>query len=270
MRGSGLSEREGVGLARIGRSDQPSRSIQPIRPAGSDPPRNRSGARRRCGSLGSRSSTRSHPPIEVREHQDVEELGAGSRARLGDPLAAAPARRVSLPEATLSNRGSACLLRDLQPEQDLVAVNISGWFEAVSLVERDRAALALPGARPHRVDAPIPEVLDDQVECCCTEASSLVALVDEQLSRINGRCSRGCRPRQRSSRTRPASLGFRSPSKEKALSVRLLRRLENRLADTAHKPFLIRRYGRDLDRLPIRVGHPPERKPPCETGPTHM
>jgi hypothetical protein len=33
---------------------------------------------------------------------------------------------------------------------------------------------------------------------------------------------------------------------------------------------LIRRYGRDLDRLPIRVGHPPERKPPCETGPTHM
>jgi hypothetical protein len=54
-----------------------------------------------------------------------------------------------------------CLLGDLQPEQNLVAVKISGSFETVSLVKRDRAALALPGSRPHRVDAPFPEVLDD-------------------------------------------------------------------------------------------------------------
>ena len=65
-------------------------------------------------------------------------------------------------------------------------MEISGSLEAVSLVERDRAALALPGARPHRADAPVPEVLDDQVERCCTEASSLVALVDEQLPEIMG------------------------------------------------------------------------------------
>jgi putative NADH-flavin reductase len=86
--------------------------------------------------------------------------------------AAAPARRVSLPEATPSNRRSACLLGDLQPSRISFAIEVSGSFEAVSLVERDRAALALPGARPHRADAPVPEVLDDQVERCCTEASS--------------------------------------------------------------------------------------------------
>lgn len=63
-------------------------------------------------------------------------------------------------------------------------MGIPGSFEAVSLVERDRAALALPGTPPHRADAPAPEVLDDQVQRCCTEASSLVALVDEQLPEL--------------------------------------------------------------------------------------
>ena len=64
----------------------------------------------------------------------------------------------------LVGSSAALVLGDLQPEQDLIAVEISGSFEAVSLVERHRAALALPGARPHRPDAPVPEVLDDQVE----------------------------------------------------------------------------------------------------------
>src|SRR2546430_9405543 len=69
----------------------------------------------------------------------------------------------------------------LQPAPDLVSVEISGPLEAVPRVGRDRAALPPPDACPPRADAPVAEVLDDQVERCCTEASSLVALVDEQL-----------------------------------------------------------------------------------------
>jgi hypothetical protein len=48
--------------------------------------------------------------------------------------------------ATLRLVGSL-VLGDLQPEQDLVAVGISGPFEAVSLVEGDRTALALSDVR---------------------------------------------------------------------------------------------------------------------------
>src|SRR6266516_8077815 len=154
-------------------------------------------------------------------------------------------------------RLGSLVLGDLQPEQDLVAVEISGSFEAVSLVERDRAALALSDACPHRADAPVAEVLDDQVERCCTEASSLVALVDEQLPEKMGNVVGAAdlvgdhhEPDQR-------LFGVDRPVE--GLSVRLLRRLENRLADTAYKPSLIRRYGKALDRFPIRVHDRPKR-----------
>ena len=56
-------------------------------------------------------------------------------------------------------------------------MELSGSFEAVSLVERDRAALALPGARPHRADAAVSKELDDQVERRRAIASPLVARV---------------------------------------------------------------------------------------------
>ena len=66
--------------------------------------------------------------------------------------------------ADAESRLGSLVLGDLQPEQDLVAVEISGSSEAVPLVERDRAALALSDACPHRADAPVAEVLDDQVQ----------------------------------------------------------------------------------------------------------
>jgi hypothetical protein len=39
----------------------------------------------------------------------------------------------------------------------------------------------------------------------------------------------------------------------------MIRRLENRRADTAHELSLIRRYGKGLDRFPIRIRDRPER-----------
>ena len=44
----------------------------------SGPPRSRSAARRRRGSVGSTRTRRSGRPARSREHQDVEQLGAGS------------------------------------------------------------------------------------------------------------------------------------------------------------------------------------------------
>jgi len=52
------------------------------------------------------------------------------------------------------------------------------------------------------------------------------------------------------------------------LSVRLLPRLEKRLAGTAYKPSLIRRYAKGLDRFPIRIRDRPKRNHPRETRPT--
>jgi hypothetical protein len=46
--------------------------------AASGPPRSRSAARRRCGSLGSPRTRRSCRLARSREHQDVEKFGAGS------------------------------------------------------------------------------------------------------------------------------------------------------------------------------------------------
>jgi uncharacterized protein (DUF849 family) len=54
-----------------------------------------------------------------------------------------------------------------------------------SLVEADRAAVALAGARvQHLHSRSATEVLDDQVERCSTEALPLVALVNEQLPQV--------------------------------------------------------------------------------------
>ena len=136
-------------------------------------------------------------------------------------------------------------------------MEISGSLEAVSLVERDRAALALPDACPHRGDAPVPEVLDDQVERCCTEASSLVALVDQQLPEKVGDVV-GAADLVRDHHEPHRGL-FLIDRPVEGPSVRLRRRLENRLADTAHKASLIRRYSKRLDGFPVRVGERPER-----------
>ena len=66
-----------------------------------------------------------------------------------------------------------------EPEHDLVAVELAGALEAIALVERDRAALALTGARRQRTGASRSERLDEQVERRRTDASSLVPRVDE-------------------------------------------------------------------------------------------
>ena len=63
-----------------------------------------------------------------------------------------PAPRWSSPAAGTSGT-DAWLRSDLEPEHDLVAMELSGALEAVALVERDRAALALTGARRHRTGA---------------------------------------------------------------------------------------------------------------------
>ena len=53
------------------------------------------------------------------------------------------------------------------------------------LVEGERAAVALTGARVQRVDSgSAAEVLDDQVERRSAEALPLVALVDEELPQV--------------------------------------------------------------------------------------
>src|SRR5512133_848863 len=136
-------------------------------------------------------------------------------------------------------------------------MELSGSFEAVSLVEGDGAALALSDACPHRADAPVPEVLDDQVERCCTEASSLVALVDEQLPEkvgdVVGAADLVSDHHEPYRRLAVIDRPVEGPS------VRLPHRLENRLADTAHKASLIRPYCKRLDRFPSRVGDRPER-----------
>ena len=146
---------------------------------------------------------------------------------------------------------------DLQPQHDLVAVQLSGSCEAVSLVERDRAALALPGARPHGADAPAPEVLDDQVERRRTEAPSLVALVDEQLPEEVGDVVGAADLVGDHHEPDRRLVGIDRPVE--GPSVRLLRRLEHRLADTADEPSLSRRDGKGLDSCPIRVGDRPQR-----------
>src|SRR2546421_9556517 len=138
-----------------------------------------------------------------------------------------PPRSTLFPYTTLfrSLRLGSLALGDLQPEQDLVAVEISGSFEAVPLVERDRAALALSDACPHRADAPVAEVLDDQVERCCTEASSLVALVDEQLPEKVGNVVGAAD--LVSDHHEPHRRLFVIDRPVEGPSVRLLRRLEN-------------------------------------------
>jgi len=56
-------------------------ATSPRAPLGvSDPPRSRSGARRRRGSAGSPELSDPVGSLEVGEHQDVEQLGAGSRS----------------------------------------------------------------------------------------------------------------------------------------------------------------------------------------------
>src|SRR3954468_12721617 len=77
-------------------------------------------------------------------------------------------------------------LAELEPEQHLVVVaQLAGPLEAVALVEADRAALALTGARAQRLDSrPDTEVLDEQVERRRGEALPLVALVDEELPEV--------------------------------------------------------------------------------------
>src|SRR6266550_7413442 len=128
-------------------------------------------------------------------------------------------------------------LRDLEPKQDLVAVEIPGSFEAVSLVERDWAALSLPGARPYRADAPVSEVLDDQVERCRTEASSLVAFIDEQLPEVMGDVVGAADLVGDHDEPDRHLFGIDRPID--GPSVRLPRGLENRLADSTDKPPLV-------------------------------
>jgi hypothetical protein len=62
-------------LPPLGLSQHP----QPAPPAASDPPRSRLGARRRYASSDSPRTRRSGRRARSREHQDVEQLGAGSR-----------------------------------------------------------------------------------------------------------------------------------------------------------------------------------------------
>ena len=77
-----------------GRPPATSRRGPPLVPG---PPRSRSAARRTSASSGSPRTRRSGRPLEVREHEDVEQLGPGSGAegRPGAPGVGAQARRVS-------------------------------------------------------------------------------------------------------------------------------------------------------------------------------
>jgi hypothetical protein len=56
----------------------------------SGPPRSRSAARRRCGSWGSPVRPNRIGAVEVRKHEDVEQLGAGSRSQGIEPFTELP------------------------------------------------------------------------------------------------------------------------------------------------------------------------------------
>jgi len=103
-------------------------------------------------------------------------------------------------------------LAKLEPEQDFIVENdVARLLEAVALVKRDRAAVALTGARAQDLDTgSTAEVLDDQVECRGADAQSLVALVNEELPEVL-RYVIGAAPRE--GRTRPCRPAVLEPAR---------------------------------------------------------
>src|SRR3954468_22483260 len=68
-----------------------------------------------------------------------------------------------------------------EPKEHLIVCQFTRALKAVALVELDRAAVALTGARTQHLDAEsATEVLDDQIERGSAVALPLVTLVNEQ------------------------------------------------------------------------------------------
>jgi hypothetical protein len=132
-----------------------------------------------CGSAN--GYVESLDPLEGKEEAERE---AALRGQMGEVRAHAH-------RTTLSRRPQSCPgMRDglTKPELEqefIVEHDRTGLLEAVALVKRDRAAVALAGARAHHLDpGSAAKVLDDQVERCGAEALPLVALVDQQLPEV--------------------------------------------------------------------------------------
>src|SRR5829696_6297336 len=97
--------------------------------------------------------------------------------------------RTFVPEAGTRPELTEPGLAELEPKHHLgvhfVGVHFAGSLKAVTLVEGDRAALALSGARGQHLDSgPATEVLNDQVERRGAEAMPLVTLVNEKLPQV--------------------------------------------------------------------------------------